>query len=111
MLVVSRSPKDSSGIFLVSREPAALDRWHFVAGVHDADRREIRLYVDGDVRDAIPYKTPWRTDGATYFGCSHVMGMTTDEWAGLLDDVRIYDYALTDDEIRTMYRSSDDANE
>jgi AraC-like DNA-binding protein len=108
VFVVSRSAKDRSCIFLVSREQTLLDRWYFVVAIHDANLSEIRLYVDGDLSGATPYETPWRTDGATYFGCSHVMGVTTDEWTGALDDIRIYDYALTNDEIRTIYRSVDD---
>lgn len=78
--------------------------WHHVAGVYDGN--EFRLYVDGKLDKS---KSAWgngdKNNSPVYIGeNSEVLGR---EWNGLIDDVRIYSYALSDAEIKDLYNSKD----
>lgn len=99
---VTVSARDPLAIGAVNTEPSPPDRWYHVTGVHDKAREEIRLYVDGIMMASAVYRIPWRADGATYFGCSQVLDTVIDYWNGALDDIRIYDRALTDDEVAVL---------
>jgi len=101
---VTRSDKDAMGIYVVSSEPTVDGQWYHVTGVHDAERHEIRLYLNGRLQGITSYKTPWRADGSTYFGSCHVMDTMIDRWYGSIDDIRLYDTTLSEAEIETLYR-------
>ncbi|MHC4113311.1 MAG: LamG-like jellyroll fold domain-containing protein, partial [Planctomycetota bacterium] len=71
-------------------------KWHHVAGVYDGS--EISLYVDGILDDSLA------ASGTIATTAHHVwLGGNVErpgrEWNGLLDDVRIYDHALSAAEI------------
>jgi len=73
------------------------DQWHHVAGVYNGSKMD--LYVDGQL-DASK-----STSGSLSFSSSNVYigGSPSASFNGLIDDVRIYDRALSADEIRTLY--------
>ncbi|MEM2363751.1 MAG: LamG domain-containing protein [Candidatus Nezhaarchaeales archaeon] len=78
--------------------PTDLDTdWHFVVATFDSMNGVLKLYVDGVLgatRTGIPqpnfYPAPFK------ISCYHY-------WNGLIDDVRIYNRALSDDEIKAIY--------
>jgi hypothetical protein len=74
-------------------------QWHHVAGTYDG--RELRLYVDGKL-DASA-----RTQGSINVNAYPVyIGENAEhpqrEWHGLIDEVRLYNYALSDTEIKSL---------
>jgi hypothetical protein len=74
-------------------------RWHHVAGTYDGS--ELRLYVDGKL-DASA-----KTQGAVNVNAYPVyIGENAEHpgrgWHGLIDDVRLYNYALSDVEIKAL---------
>jgi len=80
-------------------------RWHHIAGVYDGTRT--RLYVDGKLNVSSEASGTINTNS-----CKVLIGENEEErtsqghdrsFNGLLDDVRIYDYALTEAEIRALY--------
>jgi hypothetical protein len=79
-------------------------RWHHVAGVYDG--RMATLYIDGQ-RDV------WaRTSGRIAANSFNVwIGSDSQRkervWNGLIDDVRIYSYALTAAEVKGLYEGSE----
>jgi hypothetical protein len=79
-----------------------LDTWHHVAGVYDGE--EVKLYVDGKL-DA---KQPW-TEGIGRNNAHVLIGENAERkgryFDGLLDDVRIYSYALGESEIKALAES------
>jgi len=82
-----------------STEPS-LGEWHHVCGTYDG--QEIRLYIDG-VIDAAQVSTepiPVNTH-KVYIGKNQET--PGHHWDGLIDDVRIYDYALSYAEIRELF--------
>ncbi len=75
-------------------------RWHHAAGVYDGER--IALYIDGKLDASAP------ASGSIAAGDEPVLiGNNSEElsraWHGLLDDVRLYTYALSEAEIVTLY--------
>jgi len=77
--------------------------WHHLAGTYD--RTEIRLYIDGALKAITPHLgTIAYTDDPVYIG-----GNSRDRdrvYRGLIDDVHIYNYALTEQEVRELYEST-----
>jgi hypothetical protein len=74
-------------------------QWHHVAGTYDG--RELRLYVDGKL-DASA-----KTQGAINTNAYPVyIGENAEHpgrgWHGLIDDVRLYNYALSEAEIKSL---------
>jgi hypothetical protein len=62
---------------------------------------QIRLYVDGRVDASMPWKEGIATnDYPVYIGENAEQKGRC--WNGLIDDVRIYNYALTEDEIVSL---------
>ncbi len=75
-------------------------QWHHVAGVYDGG--ELRLYIDGALDVSA------RTRGSINVNTYPVyIGENAEEpgraWNGLIDDVRIYDYALSEAEIKALH--------
>lgn len=64
------------------------DQWHLVTGVFEGDTQLLKIYVDGELSGEIPANT------AEMLGTA--VDLTIGSWAfaGLIDDVRIYNYAI-----------------
>jgi hypothetical protein len=84
----------------------AVNGWYHVVGVYDASAGVIRIYVNGvqeggDVARAAP---GWTASGVTQVGrgiYNSVMDTTT-EWMGDIDEVELYQRALTSSEVTTL---------
>jgi WD40 repeat protein len=82
-------------------------RWHHTVGVYDGIK--LYLYVDGNLDNSVDAS-----------GCISqnilpvLIGQNAEapgrQWNGLIDDVRIYSYALTEKEVRELYESTKSAN-
>jgi hypothetical protein len=77
--------------------------WHHVVGIYDRNR--ISLYIDG--------RLDWSEEGTGYMNTNErdvIIGTNTKWpsrfWNGLVDDVRIYSYALSAKQIRDVYASN-----
>jgi hypothetical protein len=82
---------------------SAMTGWLHLAGVYDADKNTQTLYVDGTVIDEDTGVTI-ATSGAgdVWFGGAKSV---TEFLDALIDDVRIYNHALTEKEIQTVMLS------
>jgi hypothetical protein len=75
------------------------NQWHHVAGVCDGS--QMRIYVDGELDASSSWDNGIKSnDYPVYIGEN--AEWTGRFWHGLIDDVRIYDYALSENEIRTL---------
>jgi formylglycine-generating enzyme required for sulfatase activity len=73
--------------------------WHHLVGTYD--RTEIKLYIDGRLRATTPHiGTIAYTDYPLYIGGNSYRPDRAYE--GLIDDVRIYNYALTAEEVESL---------
>jgi hypothetical protein len=81
--------------------PLAIGAWYHVAGVYDAEARSLDVYLNGKLDNGFPAGT---VTGIQRSSLSPVyIGRRTDasgyEFAGSIDDVRIYSFALTREEV------------
>ena len=74
--------------------------WHYITGVKDGST--LRLYIDGIQNLTATDTTTGTTTNATavYLGSR---GGTTAFWAGYLDEIKIYNSALTADQVKLDY--------
>ena len=79
---------------LVSEFVITDGEWHYIAVTWDGSRR--RLYADGTkvAEDPNPLANLVSSDRALYIGAGRTLSAGT-FWSGLIDDVRIYNRALT----------------
>jgi concanavalin A-like lectin/glucanase superfamily protein/VanZ like protein len=81
--------------------PLVVDRWYHVAGVYDAASRSLHVYLDGKLDDGFLFGSVTGTQHSS--GESVYVGRRSSnkgfEFAGLIDDVRVYSRALTRAEI------------
>jgi WD40 repeat protein/serine/threonine protein kinase/tetratricopeptide (TPR) repeat protein len=103
-------PKVEQGItYIWTRGSVEVDdgKWHHVVGVHDGAK--VCLYVDGILVDfearggnALAYNDPVYIGGKPH---------SKEQWHGLIDDVRIYSYALTAEEVKMLYEGKEPPRE
>jgi hypothetical protein len=75
-------------------------QWHHAAGVYDGEK--LYLYVDGELDVSSQAEGTINTnDFPVYIGEN--AEQTGRFWNGLIDDVRIYNYALSVNEIKALY--------
>ncbi len=96
-----------SGSAILGETQVTPGEWHHVAGTYDG--ATIRLYVDG-----LEEQKPTEYDaGLTANNCNVFIGGNSEKpercWNGLIDDVRIYNYALSEAEIEALYASQGSA--
>jgi hypothetical protein len=76
--------------------------WHHVGVVYDFDGLHRSLYVDGiQVAIDVTPVVPMRSDGGLYIGADKTLEAAT-FFSGLIDDVRIYNQALSAEEIAAL---------
>ncbi|MFJ6673286.1 LamG domain-containing protein [Actinosynnema sp. NPDC091369] len=94
----SSSPSGYS--FVRSTEEPAPDAWTHLVGVHDAEAKQLRLYVNGELAGTTPRSVNWNATGPLRIGQAVRAGVPSGAWNGALDEVRVHDRALTQDEVR-----------
>jgi len=81
-------------------------RWYHLVGVRDSVDGELRLYVDGELAGTtsacLSDATP---TGTTVIGRGKFGGNPVDYLDGTVDQVHLYDRALSATEIRALYES------
>ncbi len=82
-------------------------QWYHIAGVYDDSSQEIELFVDGigtgspttllEARDT--------ADSNMLIGASYYSDFITDYYQGIIDEVMLFNRALTDEEIERIYNT------
>jgi hypothetical protein len=83
--------------------PAPLE-WTHVAGVYDALRGELRVYVNGRLSETTVtrHTGAWNATGPLHLGRTKSAGAFTGHWPGTVDDVRVYDGVLSAEHIAQL---------
>ena len=90
---------------LESSESIDNDMWHHIAAVYTASNGR-KLYVDGNEAANGDFDCPFISQlNKVTLGCNARSSGNTDYMTGLLDEVRIFNHALTDIEIKEYYMS------
>ena len=90
----------ASGVGYTSSNTYADGTWHMVTFVRDSDRSEGRLYVDGVYVGGYSSEARGVSNSYTHYFGSYGGG---EFYEGKMDDVRLYDKALTEAEISALY--------
>ncbi|MFC1603410.1 sugar-binding protein [Planctomycetota bacterium] len=75
-------------------------KWHHIAGMYDGEK--MYIYIDGIVDVSQPASGAIATNDHPVFIGENVE-MTGRFWNGLIDDVRVYNYALSEGQITALY--------
>ena len=78
------------------------NQWYHIAGVYDATAKTIALYVNGSLVQSTSYPGAWKASGHTLIGRGKYQGNPVDFWPGLIDDVHIYQMALSASDIQAL---------
>ena len=101
-LVFDLGVADSNNEFVTTVELDAANQWYFVVATYDSESNAYQVYLDGE-----PHKSGIFAAGLTMPAASPLsLGRRTgsnDDFTGSLDDVRIYNYILSEDEIQDLY--------
>jgi Domain of unknown function (DUF5127)/Domain of unknown function (DUF4965)/Domain of unknown function (DUF1793)/Concanavalin A-like lectin/glucanases superfamily/Domain of unknown function (DUF4964) len=98
----SADATDPAGARALSPAAPAVARWTHLVGVHDAAAGQLRLYVDGRPAGTAAFTTPWKAAGPLVIGRGRYNGAAADPFPGAVDQVRAWNRALSDAEIRVL---------
>ena len=83
-------------------KPVVADKWTFVASIYDQDINMVKLFVDGYF-----YEKEGKIDGEgndfVLIGAQGSIEEQSHRFNGFIDEVKIYDYALSDTELNSLY--------
>jgi hypothetical protein len=95
-----------AGVRALAPTKPAVGQWYHLVGVRDTVKGELRLYVDGELAGTtgacLPQAAP---TGNTVIGRGKYGGNPVDYLDGTVDQVHLYDRALTATEIKDLYAS------
>ncbi|MGW3990397.1 LamG domain-containing protein [Streptomyces sp. NPDC004830] len=85
----------------IGTKPPVLKAWTHLAGVYDAAAQTLQLYVNGVPQGKpVPFTaTPWKASGAMQVGRLLHDGSGQENFAGTIDEVKVWSRALADTEI------------
>ncbi|MEV6795921.1 LamG-like jellyroll fold domain-containing protein [Streptomyces sp. NPDC051320] len=78
-----------------SKNKAVLGAWTQLTGVFDASAKTVTLYVNGLPQGSVPYTTAWAATGPLQIGRTHWSDTYTDYADGSVDEVSVWQRALT----------------
>ena len=87
------------------------DDWHMITFIKSGD--QMKLYFDGVLKDTNTINTPVYVDHGFIIGANINDGYKDPEYFfnGLLDEIRVYNYALSSNEINNLYEECDSNND
>ena len=95
-----------AGVRALAAEQPEVGRWYHLTGVRDAAHSELRLYVDGEPAGSAQACQPFTTPtGSTVIGRGKFNGGPVDYLDGSVDQVHLFDRALSAAEVRALFAS------
>ncbi|MFI2430382.1 LamG-like jellyroll fold domain-containing protein [Streptomyces sp. NPDC018693] len=85
-------------------QPARPGEWTHLVAVHDATAKQIRLYVNGRLQGTDAAPRTWEAQGPLQVGRTIWTGKYVDYFPGSIDDVRLFDRPVADDEVRQIFQ-------
>jgi hypothetical protein len=84
-----------------------IGEWTHLVGVHDLEKGEIRLYVNGVLGGAVAFDQPWQAEGELTIGRSQAHFAQSDFWPGSIASVALYADALTSEQVRNIHEATE----
>lgn len=101
-MLTNKDSTGADGMVAHSKTVPATGKWYRLVGVRDALARKLRLYVNGVLEGEATINTAWWASAHTVIGRAMRAGKQADFWPGAIDDVRLYDRALSHTEVRAL---------
>jgi len=93
-----------AGVRALAPARPAVGRWYHLVGVRDTVKGELRLYLDGELAGSVSACLPQAAPtGNTVIGRGKYGGNPVDYLDGTVDQVHLYDRALSPTEIKDLY--------
>ncbi|MCP2323522.1 lysophospholipase L1-like esterase [Hamadaea flava] len=86
----------------VSTQKCRSGTWTHLAMVYDADRHEMRLYVNGARAATATHTTTWNATGPLTIGSATWESHGVDYWNGQIDDIQVWNRSLADNELAAI---------
>ncbi|MGV4923704.1 trypsin-like serine protease [Streptomyces sp. BHT-5-2] len=83
----------------ISKDAAQTGVWTQLTGVYDAAAKKIQLFVNGEPQTAVDFTSPWRAGSALQIGRLFYKGTWQENFAGTIDNIRIWDRSVEAGEI------------
>ncbi|MFF3610070.1 LamG-like jellyroll fold domain-containing protein [Streptomyces sp. NPDC002463] len=93
------SASDSTWYNSTSSATVVVDKWTHLAGVYNASAKTLTIYVDGVPGTPATNVTMWSARGKMMFGGMQYAGKLCDPWDGSIDDIAVWDRALSSSEL------------
>ncbi len=77
--------------------------WFHITGVYDASAQQIRFYVNGALQGSASFTSAWNATGSTVLGAGKWNGARVDYFTGRIDETGLYQRALSDQEVLSLY--------
>ncbi|WP_328506437.1 LamG-like jellyroll fold domain-containing protein [Streptomyces sp. NBC_00391] len=90
---------DPTIVRAVAKKPPVVGAWTHLMGVYDHNKKQIRLYVNGQLQAATEFTTPWAAKGSFEVGRMKGSGTYTDYFEGDLDQVQVWDRVVFENEM------------
>jgi hypothetical protein len=81
------------------------ERWYHLVGIRNAATQTHSLYVDGVKQSSFTQCLNPESDGPFTVGRARFNGGNVDFWPGAVDQVHVWDRALSDAEVQELYES------
>jgi Concanavalin A-like lectin/glucanases superfamily/Glycosyl hydrolases family 2, sugar binding domain/Glycosyl hydrolases family 2 len=94
-----------TGLRALAPSPPETGRWYHLVGVRDASAGTLTLYVDGQRAGTATACFGDSSSGPTVIGRAKFGGNPVDYWRGAIDQVHVYDRALSATEVAELYAS------
>jgi hypothetical protein len=110
LTIASTDVAYSAGTTAEALQPAVTGTWYYIAGVYNAATSQVSFYVNGVLQSTVSASAaPFNAAGHTEIGRAKYFGNPTDFVNGCIDNVRIYQSALTAAQIANLYTPLDNA--
>ncbi|MEW1838322.1 LamG-like jellyroll fold domain-containing protein [Nonomuraea angiospora] len=103
--IAQDNPDRIQETLIQSEKLAKIGQWTHLAVQYDQAAHKVRLYVDGELAGERDYTANWNARGAFQVGTGRILG-TLEKLDGAVDDLRVYQRALTAQEIRALVVST-----
>ncbi|HEU5156108.1 MAG TPA: LamG domain-containing protein [Streptosporangiaceae bacterium] len=103
--VFNRYDADSTTATIVRAQSAIAPQggeWAHLAGVYDAVKQTISLYVNGLLAQTTAYTKPWNATGPVQIGAGSYSAVPGSFFSGEVDDVRVFDRIVSGDEVTDL---------
>jgi hypothetical protein len=97
----TRSISSNTSNFLPSKQTAPINNWTHVVGVRK--NNVLKLYINGQLDNTVSETSPTNVDNSVNLKIGRSDEYTTNYFTGLMDNALIYNRALTDQEILSLY--------